>query len=81
MILPTKHLRPRDSLIVVGAELLLSLDSAKTISRLWSDLNDAWNEAEGNPPYTFDWFILALDLLFALGAIDFERGLIAKRTQ
>ena len=29
---------------------------------------------------TYDWFLLALDLLFALGTIELESGLVARRT-
>jgi hypothetical protein len=29
---------------------------------------------------TYDWFVLALDLLYALEAIELESGLVARRT-
>ncbi|WP_428996396.1 ABC-three component system middle component 6 [Pseudomonas aeruginosa] len=29
---------------------------------------------------TYDWFLLALDLLYAIGTIELEGGLVARRT-
>ncbi len=28
---------------------------------------------------TYDWFVLALDLLYSLGTIELENGLVARR--
>jgi len=36
------------------------------------------HETSAPAPINYDWFILALDLLFLVGAIEFERGLIRK---
>jgi hypothetical protein len=47
------------------------LDEPKTLSRLWDDYKrrqtGSWL---GSSRITFDWFVLAVDLLFAVGAID-----------
>lgn len=77
MILPTKGIEPRKALLSVGAVALRQLDEPKTVSRLWSDIR-AGNE--NSICFTFDWFILALDLLFAIGAIDQSGGQIERRT-
>jgi hypothetical protein len=33
----------------------------------------------GSAELTFDWYVLALDLLFAMGIIDLERGQLSRR--
>lgn len=80
MILPTKRLNPDRALLYVGAEILELLDEAKTVSRLWEDLKrDRAAKAE-TATLTYDWFVLALDLLYALQAIEMDRGRIRKST-
>jgi len=74
MILPTKRLGEDRALLVVGGEVLRLLDEPKTISRLWDELKSVRCNRSDASTITFDWFVLALDLLFALGAVDLERG-------
>lgn len=76
MILPTKGIPPRRALLSVGAEVLRTLDEAKSVSRIWDDFRKASDRDEET---TFDWFILSLDLLFIFGAIELERGRIRRR--
>lgn len=73
MILPTKHIRPERALLTVGGEILHCMREPMTVSRLWDELRGS-----EPAPINYDWFILALDLLYIVGAIDFERGLIRK---
>ena len=75
MILPSKHLREDRALLTIGADLLQLLGEPKTVSRLWSDTK---RQREGVTPITYDWFVLALDLLFAMGLVVFERGRVQK---
>lgn len=78
MILPTKHLRPDRALLTVGGDLLVSLREPTTVSRLWDDVR-AKRGASGEPAaINYDWFVLALDLLFMIGAIELHRGLLRK---
>ena len=78
MILPTKHIRPDRALLTVGGDLLDALRQPMTLSRLW----DYVRAKRGNPgepaPINYDWFILALDLLFMINAVELERGLLRK---
>lgn len=80
MLMPTKHIKTENALIGVGAELLALLDDGKTASRLFHDLQD---ERRANDLATihFDWFLLAVDFLFTIGAVSFESGLIKKMNQ
>lgn len=73
MILPGKHLKPDRCLLGVGAALLELLHEERTVSGLW----DAYRKRGA---VTFDWFILALDLLFALGAVEMKKGILSRKT-
>ena len=52
-----------------------------TVSRLWDQIRSERSDRAKAASIGYDWFILALDLLFMMGAIYFDRGLVYKRTQ
>lgn len=72
MILPTKHIAEHETILGVGAAVLNHLSRPRTISELWDRLRD--DRTVG----TYERFILALDLLYILGAIRFADGLLRK---
>jgi len=72
MILPSKHIPLHKSLLGVGAALLKRLDRPTTVTVLWERCHEV--EEIGS----FERFVKALDLLFALGIIRFDRGLLVK---
>ena len=74
MILPTKRLGVDKALITVGAEILALLGEAKTVSRTWEELKRSRGIRTDRDTLTYDWFVLALDLLFLIGAVNLERG-------
>lgn len=78
MILPTKHLRPDRALLAVGADLLGCLREPMTVSRLWDEIRTARSDRTVSAPINYDWFVLALDLLFIVKAVQFDRGLVQK---
>jgi len=78
--MPTKHIKTENALIGVGAELLALLDRDKTASRLFHDLQVERRENDLTTMH-FDWFLLAVDFLFTIGAVRFESGLIKKMNQ
>lgn len=72
MILPTKHVNLQHSIIGAGATLLQHLQSPQTVTALWERVRTI-------PELGAYWrFILSLDFLFTIGAIDFANGLIMK---
>jgi hypothetical protein len=73
MILPTKHISTRNSLLAVGATIIDNLNYPRTVTSLWSDVSSIPEVA------TFERFILVLDLLYIIGAIEMEEGLLRKR--
>jgi ABC-three component (ABC-3C) system Middle Component 6 len=75
MILPTKHISPERSLLGLGATVLQELDKPQTITRLWERLRPSANTG------SFERFILALDLLYALGTIEIDQGLLRRSSQ
>jgi hypothetical protein len=78
MILPTKHVRPDRALIGVGAEVLEIVKRPMTMSRLWDEVRSRRLLHAPNAPIDYQWFILSLDLLYAIGALDFDRGLVRR---
>lgn len=79
MVLPTKRIHQDRALLSVGGGILDLLDQPMTVSRVWTELSTARRSIPNAPTITYDWFVLALDLLFAMNAIDLERGLLSKR--
>jgi hypothetical protein len=78
--MPTKHIRIENALIGVGAEILSLLDREKTASRLFHDLQEDRRKKDLTT-IQFDWFLLAVDFLFTIGAVRFESGILKKYNQ
>ena len=78
MILPTKHIRPERALLTIGAEILSCLREPMTVSRVWDELRKRRGERPEPASITYDWFILALDLLFIVEAVDLNSGVLRK---
>ncbi|MGQ3674933.1 ABC-three component system middle component 6 [Xanthobacter sp. TB0139] len=72
MILPTKHIPQHEALLGVGATTLAHLREPITVSGLWERLRSEPNVG------TFERFVLALNLLYLIGAIDIEHGLLVR---
>lgn len=71
MILPNKHISPSHSLLGVGGILLTELRTPRTVTGLWERVQNIQQVG------TFDRYLLGLDMLYAIGAIDIRDGLIA----
>lgn len=76
MILPSKHIRPQSSLLLLSANLLAALDAADgglTVSGLWE------SSVVKNAKPSFVKFVYALDLLYGLGKLQMnENGHLRK---
>ena len=80
MIVPTKGIAPQRSLIAVGAQILEILDRPLTVSQAWARLR-AWRRAHSHhTPVPFWWFVLALDLLYALGVVELNNEILVRRS-
>ena len=73
MILPKKHLSLDESLFGFGAYLLDNIVKNSNIDRLWRNyLNDYKNNIY-IVKFTFDQFIITIDYLFAINAIEINQ--------
>ena len=76
MILPSKHLRQDRALLTVGATILQHLSGPVTVSALWETTSRTLVEQKASSPIRYDGFVLALDLLFLIGAVELREGLL-----
>ena len=78
MILPTKRLPADRCLLAVGAQILARTSDPKTVSKLWEEVRRMRDEHSGTTPISFDWFTTTLAFLFAIHAIELDRGRIRR---
>jgi hypothetical protein len=73
MILPSKHIPTKQTLLGVGAVLLQNMSEPRTVSALWEIVRG--NAVVG----TFDRYVLAMDLLHVLGVVQIHSdGLLTR---
>jgi hypothetical protein len=75
MILPTKHINPLDSLLGVGALILERLKTTKTVTQLWDEMREL------PQVLTFERLVLGLDLLYMMGLVELDGGVIRRAGQ
>ena len=78
MILPSKHVPPERALLGVGAEVLRAMDQPSTIASLWDKMRSYRSADSKWPVLDYRWFVLAIDLLYMIGAVELDRGLLRK---
>lgn len=78
MILPSKHLPQDRALLTVGAQILQHLSQPVTVSALWEKMPRAVVHQKASPTLRYDAFVLALDLLFLIGAAELHEGLLVR---
>jgi hypothetical protein len=78
MILPTKHLPADKALLTLGAKVLEALAEPRSVSSLWDIIRIGRDNGYSARPIAYDWFVLSLDLLFMIGAVQYERGRIVR---
>lgn len=72
MLLPTKGINPERSLLAVGSVILSMIDPSTTVSALWERYTSSNMLAKNQPVISFDWFVLALAMLFTIQAIEWN---------
>jgi hypothetical protein len=72
VILPGKHIRADRSLVVIGGEILGELTEPRTVSEVWDLVRKARAGREHRSPLSYDWFVLALSLLYAMSAVRLD---------
>jgi hypothetical protein len=78
MILPSKHLSQDRALLTVGAAILRHLSHPVTVSALWEQMPRSAIDQKAPSPLRYDAFVLALDLLFLIGALELREGLLVR---
>lgn len=73
MILPSRSVREEQSLLGIGAVALGHLERPQTVTGLWEKMRD------GNAALTYGRFVLALDMLYILGAVGLSRDMVMKK--
>ena len=75
MILPSENLPQEHALLTIGGRILQHIQEPMTVSALWEHLRTTHEEgADSRQAFHYDKFVLALDLLFMLGAVNLEDG-------
>lgn len=72
MLLPTKGISAERALLTVGARLISVLDSPATVSGLWERFTRATQDSSSTSKITFDWFAIALSMLFAMNLVTWN---------
>ena len=74
-LLPNKHVPTNRSFVGIGALVLGHMERPTSVSRLWESVRDNREVA------SFGNFVLSLDYLFAIGAVDYEHGQLSRTAQ
>ena len=75
MILPQKHLTIDESLLGFGAFLLKHISKKISVDELWKKYTIACEEGVYPIVFSFDKFILTIDFLYLIGAVNLnEKG-------
>lgn len=79
MILPSKHLSQDRALLTVGAMILRLLTRPMTVSALWEEMSRPAGGQKDPPPLRYKGFVLTLDMLSLMGAIELRDGVLHRR--
>ena len=74
MILPKKQLSLNESFLGFGAFLLPQLSAPISIDDLWAYYKDSYTNKKYSVKFSFDQFVMALDYLYIIGAIQLNEG-------
>jgi hypothetical protein len=80
MILPGKHLKADRALLTIGGEILAVMETNASVSSVWDRVRKLRSARDGASPLPFDWFILALSLLYAMGAVELDNDVLVRRS-
>ncbi|MFH1137889.1 MAG: ABC-three component system middle component 6 [Pseudomonadota bacterium] len=80
MILPSRHLSRNRALLTVGGAIIKCLAQPVTVSALWEEMRRSTDKQKDLPYLRYDAFVLALDMLFLIGAIELKKGLLNLRS-
>jgi hypothetical protein len=67
--MPDKHIKFSESLLGLGSYVLDALSAPQTIDDLWEGYGKARKAGAYPASHTFENLVLAVDILFAIGAV------------
>ena len=70
MILPDKHIKLSESILGLGGVLVKLLNHDYFVDELWKKFEKINNSPEMPTNHTYDNFLLTLDFLFLIGAVN-----------
>lgn len=77
MILPTRHLRTESALIYTGGIISNIVTNQKlSVDQLWHKTQKEFSDNISDCELTYDWFVLALTMLFTINIVEFRDGRI-----
>lgn len=74
MLMPKKHIRISESIIGLAGFILKLIQNDKTIDDLWLDFKKINNTDQLPANHSFDNFLLAIDFLYMIGAINLNEN-------
>lgn len=80
MILPGKHLKEDRALLSVGGDILSVLTEPMPFSVVWEKVRVLRAMRSDASPLPFDWFVLAVSLLYAMYAINAADDVLIPRS-
>lgn len=80
MILPNKHTPTDRALLGVGGDILTALATPKTVSALWDEIRSREVQGARAAVIDYKWFVLAVDLLYMLDAVETTGGVLRRRS-
>lgn len=80
MVIPKKHLTIEESQIGFGAYLLNLLSKPMTVDLLWEKYKIDVSNMEYTFNFSFDDFLITIDFLFLIGAIEEKKGDLYRET-
>jgi hypothetical protein len=72
VLLPSKGINRERSLLAIGAVILSLLKTPTSVSGLWERFATKLAKEYSHSKITFDWFVLALTMLYAIDAVNWN---------
>lgn len=72
MLLPEKHIKLSESLFALGAFVLSCLNKPKNVDKIWQEMKQKNYTSLLPANHSYDNFLLSIDYLFTIGAVDMD---------
>jgi hypothetical protein len=79
VLMPDKHVRFGESLLGLGSWALELLSAPRTIDELWQAFRKSVESGQYPVEQPFEHLVLAVDILFAMGAVVSDRSGVLRR--